>query len=66
MNALEFMKEDRTGKLITGTNTCTVEIIYIKGTDGHQKGFKNFGFTDLDPLMLVSGPAQGKLENILQ
>lgn len=49
MNALEFMKEDRAGKLITGTNTCTVEIIYIKGTGGHQKGFKNFGFTDLDP-----------------
>lgn len=47
MNALELMKEDRTGKLLTGTNTYTVEIIYIEGTC-HQKGFKNFGFTNLN------------------
>lgn len=48
MNALEFMKEDRTGNLITGTNTYTIEITYIGGTEDQQKGFKNFGFTNLN------------------
>lgn len=37
MNALEFMKEDKTGKQIIGTNTYMVEIIYIEG----QKVTKN-------------------------
>lgn len=37
-NALEFMKEDKTGKQITGTNTYTVEIIYIEGQKVTKKG----------------------------
>lgn len=38
MNASEFMKEDRTGKQIIGTNTYTVEIIDIEGQKVTKKG----------------------------